>query len=538
MRWHWYWPPSPNRPERHRRSAGFPGIGWRTSPWRKLLQTLCLLAFAALLLHVLRPETRDASAAFMRREILDAETFLLLDPLVGLTAALASRAGHVSLAWVAAVVAACLVVPRLFCGYLCPLGTLIDLADWAVGRHLRRVHLPPWGGWMRIKHIVLVAVLAAAAAGTMLSGFAAPIPILTRGLAFLSGPLQSRLMNGAGAGAAGFEGTTAGVAILAFALAATIVGPRFWCRVLCPTGALLSLAARAGLLRRRTTDRCTHCGGCEAACTFGAIRDDHTTRDAECTTCQQCGGACPAGAIEFVVRPAAGRDAAGDGGPAAGGLTRRALFVGTATGILGGLGAARAAARGSSDADAPPLRPPGSLPEAAFLSACVRCASCVKGCPTGVLVPTGGGHGFNALWTPRLDADRAGCAPDCAICGQACPTGAIAPLSVEAKRAVRIGLAIVDPSMCLPHAGKADCRLCLDACAAAGYDAIEFILAGVEMDATGAPVEDTGRLAPSVIADRCTGCGLCQAVCRRINVHETATLGTAAIVVKAGAQRM
>ena len=537
MRWNWYWPPTPRRRALRRRVAAF-GAGWATSPLRKAGQALGLFAFGALLLHVLRPETRDAAAAFARREIVDAETFLLLDPLVGTAAALAARTWHVSLAWAAAVVAACIVVPRLFCGYVCPLGTLIDLADWAVGRHLRRLHRPAWGRWMRIRYVVLGAVLAAAAAGTMLAGFAAPIPILTRGMAFVLGPFQSRLMNGADAATAAFAGTATGVAILVLILAATVLGPRFWCRVLCPTGALLSLAARAGLLRRRATDRCTHCGECEAACTFGAIRDDHTTRDAECTTCQQCGGACPAGAIDFVVRPGAAPGATDAATPAAEGLSRRALLVGTATGLLGGLGAARAATHSPSHVSGPPVRPPGSLPEPAFLAACVRCASCIKGCPTGVLVPTGGGHGFNALWTPRFDADRAGCAPDCAICGQACPTGAIAPLPLEMKRRVSVGLAVVDAATCLPHAGKADCRLCLDACTAAGYDAIEFILTGVEMDATGAPVEDTGRLAPSVIADRCTGCGLCQAICHRINVREAPTLAASAIVVRAGGQRM
>ncbi|MBM4154453.1 MAG: 4Fe-4S binding protein [Lentisphaerae bacterium] len=534
MRWNWYRPPPPRRRSlRHRVPAL--GAGWATSPWRKATQTLCLLAFGALVFHVLRPEARDAAAAFERREIVEAEAFLLLDPLVGTTAVLASRAWHVSLAWAAAVLAACLVVPRLFCGYLCPLGTLIDLADWAAGRHLRRFHLPAWGGWTRIRYAVLVAIAAAAAAGTMLAGFAAPIPVLTRGLAFVLGPLQSRLMNGADAGNAAFAGTAAGAAILAFTLAATVLGPRFWCRVLCPTGALLSLAGRAGFLRRRTTERCTHCGECESVCTFGAIRDDHTTRDTECTTCQQCGGACPAGAIDFVIGAGA---APAPSPPAAEGLSRRALLVGAATGLLGGLGASRAAAPGAAGAVEPPLRPPGSLPEPAFLAACVRCASCIKGCPTGVLVPTAPGHGFHSLWTPRFDADRAGCAPDCAICGQACPTGAIAPLPLEEKRRVRVGLAAVDIETCLPHAGKQDCRLCVDACKAAGYDAIEFILTGVEMDASGAPVEDTGRLAPSVIADRWGGCGLCQAICHRINVREAPTLAASAIVVRAGGQRM
>jgi ferredoxin len=535
MRWHWYWPSSPRRRDLRRHLAVL-GVGWATSPWRKAVQTLSLVTFLVFLFWVLWPYPEDAAMAFGRREVVAPESFLSMDPLVGISTTVASRTWHTSLVWAAGILIAGWVLPRLFCGYLCPLGTLIDLADWAVGRRTRRLHLPAWGRWTRIRYGVLAAVLASALAGTTLSGFVAPIPILTRGLAFALGPIQSRIANGAHAGNSPYDGATAGVLVLAAVLAAALLGPRFWCRVLCPTGAILSLAARSGLMRRSVGPGCTHCGTCEDSCSFGAIRADHSTRAAECAFCQQCGGACPTGAIGFVDRRTAAASAPVAVPATAGeGLTRRALLVGTATGVLGGLGAARAMARVPAGAAEPPVRPPGSLAEPAFLASCIRCASCIKGCPTGVLVPTGSGHGFQALWTPRFDADRAGCAPDCTICGQVCPTGAILPLSMKAKRAARVGLAVVDEATCLPHAGGTACRLCADACTAAGYGAIEFILVGVEMDDTGAPVEDTGRLAPVVIADRCTGCGLCQAVCRKVNVCDVPSLTAAAIVVRATA---
>ena len=153
-----------------------------------------------------------------------------------------------------------------------------------------------------------------------------------------------------------------------------------------------------------------------------------------------------------------------------------------------------------------------------------------------MLVPTGAGRGFDFLWTPRLDCDRAGCAPDCNVCGHACPTGAIRALPMSEKRVAHIGLAEVNGRTCLPHAGKGPCRLCVDACKQAGYDAIEFRLVGVEMDASGMPVEDTGTLAPVLIPERCVGCGLCQAVCHKINVRQLRVLAASAIVVRAGAE--
>lgn len=530
MRWHWYWPPSPQRRALRRRRSAL-GIGWATSPLRKFVQTVSLLVFLALYFWVLWPYEKDAAAAYARREVVEAEAFLALDPLVSMSTAIAARMWVGSLAWAAAMLAAGLLVPRLFCGYLCPLGTCIDAADWAVGRRLRRLHLPMWGRWVRMKHALLAAVLASAVAGTTLSGFVAPIPILTRGLAFLLGPLQSRLVLGPETANAAYAGAAPALALLAAVLAATLLGPRFWCRVLCPTGALFSLAARAGMTRRRVTDRCTHCGECEEACAFGAIRKDHSTRPEACAFCQQCGGACPTGAIEFVDRFSAPAPGVPVGSPEAdGGLTRRAILVGGATGLLGGLAVRRSSAVAP---DTAVIRPPGSLIERSFLAACIRCASCIKGCPTGVLVPMGSGRGFNALWTPHFDANRAGCAPDCNICGQVCPTGAIRPLPIGEKRAAHVGLAGVNETTCHPHAHTSPCRLCMDACTAAGYNAIEFILVGVETDASGMPVDGTGDLAPAVIADRCVGCGLCQAVCHKVNVSEARTLDAAAIVVHA-----
>lgn len=537
MRWHWYWPPSPATRGLRRRLSAF-GAGWASSPLRKLVQAASLALFLALLFWVLWPYRQDAAGAFARREVVEAEAFLALDPLVSLSASIAARTAAWSLAWAGALLAASVLLPRLFCGYLCPLGTCIDLADWAVGRHVRRGAGPTGRRWTSLKYAVLIAVLAAAVAGVTLSGYVAPIPVLTRGLGFLLGPPQLRAALGADAAGPMPAAAVAAVALLAAVLATTLLGRRFWCRVLCPTGAIFALAARVGLMRRRVTDRCTDCGECAESCPFDAIRPDRATDAAECVVCQQCAGVCPTGAIEFVgrfYRSGAGRAAA----PAAGGggISRRAVIVGAAAGVTGGLalaGAARGGFGGGAAISAePPVRPPGSLPERRFLAACVRCGSCIKGCPTGVLVPTGAGRGFDALWTPRLDCDRAGCAPDCNVCGQACPTGAIRALPMAEKRLAHIGLAEVNTRTCRPHAGKGQCRLCVDACKQAGYDAIEFRLVGVEVDASGMPVEDTGTLAPVLIPERCVGCGLCQAVCHKVNVRQLRVLGSSAIVVRA-----
>jgi len=212
-------------------------------------------------------------------------------------------------------------------------------------------------------------------------------------------------------------------------------------------------------------------------------------------------------------------------------VSRRQMLVG---GLLGVAPMAAAMVGERWTLGAPVVRPPGSLPEHEFLSLCVRCGACMKACPYNVLQPMGLGRG---MWTPRVAADWAGCEPTCTNCGQVCPTGAIRALPLEEKRVAHLGLAIVNEPTCLPFAGKEACQLCVDECTSAGYDAIEFLRVGVELDADGMPVPDSGFLAPKVLADKCVGCGICQSRCYHVNVEQKGLLTASAIVVEAGQGR-
>jgi len=169
-----------------------------------------------------------------------------------------------------------------------------------------------------------------------------------------------------------------------------------------------------------------------------------------------------------------------------------------------------------------------------FLQRCVRCGECLQACPNDVLQPLGLQHGFAALWTPHVAADWSGCEASCNNCGWVCPTGAIRALPLDEKRVARMGLAVVDKSTCLPYAGREECRVCVDECVAAGYNAIEFVQVGTALDDEGSPIEGTGFLAPVVVAEHCVGCGLCQTRCVAVNVKQKQLMGKTAILVEAG----
>lgn len=479
------------------------------------------------------------------RERIAAETFLVLDPLVSLSTALAARAWVWSLACAGAILAACVLIPRGFCGYLCPLGTLIDLFDWSIGRRVTRYRVAGDGWWVHIKYYLLLGSIVAAAGGVLVTGFVAAIPVITRGLLFLGAPVQAALMRGRHQVPPMNAGHALSIALFLGVLGLGLFRPRFWCKYVCPSGAVFSLGNLFRVGERKVESSCIHCNKCVEVCPFDAIKPDFTTRVTDCTLCQTCGGVCPSHSIKFVDRwelvelkapnePPTGETPIG----------RRGFFsaaAGVAAAVAGGIGAGvgtKALGAHLDDLDAHrPVRPPGSVPEPRFLQLCIRCGECFKACPNDVLQPMGFQQGLEGLWTPRVVADWAGCDSSCNACGQVCPTGAIRALPLEEKRVARMGLAVVDERTCLPHAGREACQLCVDECDAAGYRAIEFLRVGTRADADGNPIDGSGKLAPVVRAEKCVGCGLCQTRCYGINVAAKGLLPGSAIVIEAGADK-
>lgn len=480
-----------------------------------------------------------------RKERIAAETFLAIDPLVGLSTAIAARSWVWSLVSAAAILLASTFVPRGFCGYLCPLGTLIDLFDAIVGRRVTRWRAPSDGWWVHVKYYLLAGTLVCAAGGVLVSGFVAAIPVVTRGFLFAFDPLQTAMQRGGHLIPPFNVGHVVSLALLGVVLGLGFLQPRFWCKYVCPSGAVFSICNVARITERHVESSCIHCNKCVEVCPFDAIKPDFTTRTSDCTLCQTCGGACPTEAIKFVERWNLVELKAPNEPPTGETSWGRRGFLSWATGgaaaLAGGVvGTATVRAWGArlDDPDAwRPVRPPGSVPEAQFLQQCIRCGECFKACPNNVLHPLAFQQGLEGLWTPHVAADWAGCESSCNACGQVCPTGAIRALPLEEKKVARIGLAIVDTATCLPHAGREACQLCVDDCHAAGYHAIEFLRVHTQSGDDGQPLEGTGFVAPVVLADKCVGCGLCQTRCYGINVVDKRLLARSAIVVVAGEGR-
>ena len=552
------------------------GPTWEAAPVRRLIQAAAFVLFLVLFVYVAWPYGSKNYATFREsKEFIDADAFLALDPLVSLSTSLAARVLVWSLAWAGVLLAVCLVFPRGFCGYLCPLGTLIDLTDWAVLGRIGRTRPLGGGGWRHTRYYLLVATLVAAGMGVLVTGFVAAIPVLVRGMAFIVSPLETGLTKDWYLVPHYGADNILSVALFAVVLGLGLVAPRFWCRYLCPSGAVFSIANLLRLTERRVDSSCIKCGKCVKACPFDAINPDFSTRGLECTFCQTCGGACPVRAINFATRwgrekkgtvpfsgssekgavpffgpgeqhtetgtaPFSQKREKGTAPVSASALlsvpvSRRGLLGGVACGVACGVAAA-VGVRGTGRRDLPPLvRPPGSVPEREFLQMCIRCGECYQACPNNVLQPVGFSRPVNDLWTPQVVANWSGCEPSCNNCGHVCPTGAIRALPMEEKYAAHMGLAVINQQACLPYIGfEGNCRMCADECTAAGYEAIDMTRINVALDTDGKPIEGSGNLVPVVDPARCTGCGLCQTRCHKINVVAEKLLDEAAVRIEAG----
>lgn len=493
---------------------------WRF--WRRGIQLLCLALFFWLFRKTEYTgfgEIPDAANAFFR-----------IDPLAGAAAMLGAKSIIFPLLVPGlAVLALTFVLGRFFCGWVCPLGTILDgtsrLARFARRRAAGQARL---AGLRRARYAILFAILAGALFGLPLAGLFDPLAILVRGLALGVDPAASTLaraasdwayrtgpawLSSAADAAYGFlrsrvvpfqshafllAGTS--LAILLGVLALEFARPRFWCRYLCPLGALFSLAARKSLLRRKPSKSCPGCAQCAEDCRMEAFGAEGRMSPESCTLCMDCQVDCPHGIVSF-----------GFGLPAAGAAPfepSRRLFLGAA-GASAVLAAAAALDRRAAAAVRPlPLRPPGVLDDAAFLDRCVRCGLCMKVCPTGALQPCGLEGGLAGIFSPKLVPRLGYCEYNCALCGEICPTGAIPRLAEAEKHEAVMGKAQFDTTRCLPYARGEPCIVCEEHCPVP-----EKAIQTREVETTNVAGERVKLLQPYVVLERCVGCGICENKC-------------------------
>jgi polyferredoxin len=475
--------------------------------------------------------------------------FLEMDPLVTFATALSTHTVYRWLWRAMWILIPTLLLGRVFCGWICPYGTLHNFIGWVfnIRRNRHNIEANMYRPVFQLKYVILTIFLVLAFFGSLQIGLLDPICLLVRSFAvaikpgidaalpaqldFLSaspGALDARV----------FAGTWFVGILLVVLVGLNLVIPRFFCRVLCPLGAFLGVLSRFALWRiDRDLTKCTDCNLCLRHCE-GASDPQSALRKSECFVCFNCIDDCPEDALAFKLTPVpVAKRILGsikDGTAtlfgkkliskipateiAAPDVPRRRWILAAVAGVLAYpfLRFSKAVNKRSFNHKA--IRPPGTVAETEFLERCIKCDQCINVCPTNVLQPsTLSEGGLEGLWTPVMDFKTGFCQLNCTLCSEVCPTGAIQKISLAEKLGlgpyvdqgpIRLGTAFFNQGRCLPWAMQTPCVVCEEVCPVSPKAIGTYTETITRWDGAKVTLNK-----PYIRPELCIGCGICEREC-------------------------
>ncbi len=192
-----------------------------------------------------------------------------------------------------------LVAKKSFCSWLCPVGTFSEVLA-GIGKKIfkRNLRLPRWADLplRALKYLLLaffVLIIGSMSAAAIAEFMHTPYGLIA----------DVKMLN--------FfrEMSETAAIVLAALFVLSILVENFWCRYLCPYGALMGLASLLSPLKiRRDPGACIDCAKCARACPAALPIDKLVKiRSVECTACMACIASCPAeGALRFSLAPGLG----------------------------------------------------------------------------------------------------------------------------------------------------------------------------------------------------------------------------------------
>lgn len=484
---------------------------------RRLSQALFLLIFLFLFIQT---ESKGKDELGYPVKI-----FLDFDPLIFITTLLSVHSVEKAFYLSLILIFMTALLGRVFCGWICPLGTINNIVSSLkkTNAHLQKEEL------FKLKYSLLIFLLVTSLLGIQIAGIIDPLPLLIRSLSVSIYPTFNYMVT------AFFDSiyslqipviTLISESVFSFfkktillfqqshfkqsifigslfiaILSLNLIEKRFWCKYLCPLGALLGVLSRFSILKRTVSEGCTACGKCEEVCQGNALLSKKNLwRQSECLLCWNCDDLCPSKSIHFGFSKKKGYQPLN--------LGRRRVILSSLSAVVAVPLLKQNPLNRENFFNPLLIRPPGAQPEKVFLKRCVRCGECMKVCLTNGLQPAFLEAGLEGIWTPLLVPKIGYCEFRCTLCGQVCPTGAIKKLSIEEKTKIKIGLAMIDKGRCLPYAHKKLCIVCEEVCPTPkkaiwfekvkvkDREGFEFILQQ-----------------PHVDLDLCIGCGICETKC-------------------------
>lgn len=397
-------------------------------------------------------------------------------------------------------VALTLLVGRVYCSVICPLGVMQDVVSWISGRRKKKKSRFSYSSEKRwLRYGILVVFVALLIAGLVpIAALISPYSSYGRMVRSVVSPSLSPV---------------AIVAAVSFVVVAILawIGGRTYCNTVCPVGTVLGFFSRFALFRPMIdTSKCNNCKLCSKKCKASCIdAKNHRIDYSRCVACMDCIYTCKHGAISLPPGPSPKeRGVDTPGGDKAGDEMRRKFLTLSATlaatslikaqekKVDGGLAAIEAKQKPNRNT---PLVPPGAKSRRHFAQHCTACQLCVSECPNNVLRPS---TNLETLMQPEMSYEDGYCRPECTRCSEVCPAGAIRPITVAEKSSTRIGHAVWIRKNCLPVADGVECGNCARHCPSGA-------ILMVHMDAN----DDESPKIPVIDTERCIGCGACENLC-------------------------
>ncbi len=422
-----------------------------------------------------------------------------------------------------------LLLGRVYCSVICPLGVMQDVFAW-LGRRgkKRRYHYSysPERRWLRYGMLAVFIVAMAAGVGSIVA-LLAPYSSYGRIAQNLFAPLYGWGNNllaylAERADSYAFYRTevwmrslpTFIIAALTFIILGILAwsGGRTYCNTICPVGTVLGLLSRYSLFRPVIdTEKCNGCGLCSRRCKASCIDGTHHQIDySRCVACMDCIDTCHRGAISYTRRRPAKKDGEHAHPVKAEQVDRARRGFITTTALVATAAALKAQEKKVDgglavieDKKIPrrstPLVPPGAMSANNFAHHCTACQLCVSVCPNGVLRPS---TDPMRLMQPEMSYERGYCRPECVKCSEVCPTGAILKLTAADKSSTQIGHAVWVKKNCLPLTDGVDCGNCARHCPTGAIQMVPSV-----------SNDDNSPKIPVVNTERCIGCGACENLC-------------------------
>lgn len=438
-----------------------------------------------------------------------------------------------------------LLVGRIYCSVICPLGVMQDIIAWVSKRKMFRKKktklankytYSPTKRVLRALVLLLFLILMIAGLNT-LAIFIAPYSAYGRIATNLMQPLYLWANNGLAAIAEHYESymfysvdvwmrsaVSLGVAIGTFIIIAILAwrGGRTYCNTICPVGTVLGYVSHFSLFGPVfDKDKCNGCGLCARNCKASCIdAKNHHVDMTRCVTCGDCMEVCRQGAVKFGFRL---RKAEESGNPGLSGKSRESEGSGNPEqtpidsdrrNFVKGLALVTSAATIEAAAKTvdgglatiedkvnperkTPLTPPGALSAKHFAQHCTACQLCIANCPNQVLRPS---KDLEHLMQPVMQYDKGYCRPECTRCSEVCPTGAIQPITIEEKSAQQIGHAVWVRKNCVILTDEVECGNCARHCPTGAIEMVPL-------------EEDEEKWVPAINEEMCIGCGACENLC-------------------------